>query len=808
MPSEDRELLAFRMIHELSKMLSWEDLQSIELFKNSSIGKTKANGSFHRLDKSLFLDLVKRSSSFYRLAEDIIEIGIGFNDKSNKTVKPETSIDLQGKFVFGKEIGEEINNYNILFLPKTALGPIGLNGVAAHILEILGLPRDTFSFTQEDFKRGFKWFQLSENNRQSYICFIVTRNENKELVSFELNISKAVEEFIIKYGEETRLLPPNIFIPFLGAGAGGMPVQQSFERVIKGIQLFKETFAAPRIRINYPPDSTEDQVAGYSEHLIEVFGLDPYVDKGEDPLHITSLQKDKIPFHLDVVEEIDRLNREPVAKSLARLINEDVFDKTPNSSFMIHLQGSWGAGKSTFLNLLEKHLKTENRKWVVVKYNAWQNQHISPPWWSFIDQIYRQSKKEMSFWSARLFAIQEKTRRIVKYGRWQKGMLLALSLICVVLFVIYGKSLLQLAGEFPSVGEHDSKTSGISLELFAKLITSVAAAIGAVYSISKFIATPLFMKNSSEAKSFVQHVADPMQTIKTHFENLVSNVNNSGFEVAVFIDDLDRCDRKYTIELLEGIQTLFKDKRVLYVVAGDKDWIATCFEKNYAEFSDVVGNNKKLGELFLEKAFQLSIRLPQMSGTSKKKYWDFILGNKTLEKEKVSDEVREEIKRKVKIMDIAGDKSGMNQLDDLETEFNATEAEISDVMLEVLDENQADIKHLLTEHHTLIEANPRAIIRLANEYTMFRNILWAERIQFNSDILFRWIILESSFPIITSQISNNIAILESEEFKALIAKLEEKEKFDKLFFDPEGKHGGEMKTEQLADILGISLEKK
>lgn len=517
---------------------------------------------------------------------------------------------------------------------------------------------------------------------------------------------------------------------------------------------------------------------------------------------------DKIPFHLDVVEKIDRLNRAPVAKSLARLINEDVFDKAPNFSFMVHLQGAWGSGKSTFLNLLEENLHTKNRDWAVVKYNAWQNQHISPPWWTFIDQIYRQATEKMNWWSRIKLKWSENKRRILKYTQWQKIIQLIVFTFFVVILFRFGKSFVDAAESYPSSGNNVSETKGLALDVFAKLILSIGATIGLIFTFSKFIATPFFMRNAKDAESFVKRSADPMQSIKSHFEGLIENINAQKMEVAVFIDDLDRCDRRYTIELLEGIQTLFKDKRVLYVVAGDKDWIATCFEKNYSEFSNAVGNNRKLGELFLEKAFQLSIRLPQMSETSKKKYWNYILGNKIDEQENVSVTIRNEIKKELRTLNQGSVRTDLEQLSVMEAKYGATEAEISDVMLEVLDESQNDIKHLLSEHHALIEPNPRAIIRLANEYTMFRNILWAERVQFNSDILFRWIILESSFPIIAAQIRNNVDWVNEVGFKTSIEKLEEKARFNKLFFDLDEKHGGEMKRDQLADILGISIEKK
>lgn len=77
---------------------------------------------------------------------------------------------------------------------------------------------------------------------------------------------------------------------------------------------------------------------------------DPDADADDDQDSEQRDGYDKIPFHLDRVEDTDRLNREPIAKSLARLINNEIFakEKKNDYSFMIHLQGAWGDGKSRY----------------------------------------------------------------------------------------------------------------------------------------------------------------------------------------------------------------------------------------------------------------------------------------------------------------------------------------------------------------------------------------------------------------------------------------------------------------------------
>lgn len=539
----------------------------------------------------------------------------------------------------------------------------------------------------------------------------------------------------------------------------------------------------------------------YSDYLINKIEEE---DKTEDN------NTDKIPFHLDNVETIDRLNREPVAKSLARLINNEIFtSEALNNSFMIHLQGEWGSGKSTFLNLLEKNLNTQNQKWIVINYNAWQNQHILPPWWSFIDQIYRQGKSKLAnFKDKCILNFRENKRRIVWYSGWHKIMTLVIAIIFLGVLIIYGESLAEVVSGAPKASDSNEETKGITLDVFAGLILSIGSIVGLIYSLSKFLSTPFLMKSSDEAKSFLLRASDPMNRIKKHFNKLISNINDQGYQVAVFIDDIDRCNVTYTVSLLEGIQTLFKDKKVLYVVAGDKNWISTCFQNNYTDFAETISrNNEQLGDLFLEKAFQLSVRMPNVSERTKEKYWHHILGIGNAETDK-KVELNETQKVKLK-QEIAkniedGNIADSELLKTWETEFNTSEEVISDLVIETFDEKPVDIKHLFINHFALVNPNPRAIKRLANNYTMYRNTLLAERKNFNPNKLFRWLILDDMYPVFSKN------LLKTEDRDDVIDAIQElnintaaQTKLETLLFDEDNLHGGKIEINDIKDILGL-----
>jgi hypothetical protein len=133
----------------------------------------------------------------------------------------------------------------------------------------------------------------------------------------------------------------------------------------------------------------------------------------------------------------------------------------------------------------------------------------------------------------------------------------------------------------------------------------------------------LFRGSAQAAESFVRSSEDPMRQVARHFRRLVDSL---GRQLVVFVDDIDRCDADFVIRLLEGIQTLFQHPKVVLVVAGDRRWLNACFEKTYAHFvEDVAEPGRGLGTLFLEKAFQLSVGLPQLSEHQQREYWDYLL---------------------------------------------------------------------------------------------------------------------------------------------------------------------------------------
>src|SRR5262249_6573502 len=102
--------------------------------------------------------------------------------------------------------------------------------------------------------------------------------------------------------------------------------------------------------------------------------------------------------------------------------------------------------------------------------------------------------------------------------------------------------------------------------------------------------------SANSAKVYFDLSQDPLKRITRLFNRIVAITKAP---ICIFIDDMDRCRPEYVVDLLEGIQTSFRDENVAYVVSADRAWIKSSFEARYSALSHAVGDvSQPLGYLF------------------------------------------------------------------------------------------------------------------------------------------------------------------------------------------------------------------
>jgi hypothetical protein len=410
----------------------------------------------------------------------------------------------------------------------------------------------------------------------------------------------------------------------------------------------------------------------------------------------------------------DQLYRRPFAGYLAAKLR--YLRAEEEGSFLIHLDGPWGVGKTSLLNLLRAELERklpkrrgpppgnsemERRRWVVATFNAWQNQRLDPPWWAFLRTLSLQGARGLWRTGRPLRAIWF----WLLEGGWRMWMALASVLIAgVVLAAIIWFVFGELDFAFLGVSSDSLRDVG--------LLTTLA---GTAY----LVAQRVLPTSHRAVQAFIQSSRDPMKAVAAHFASLAKRA----YPLAVFIDDLDRCREEYVVQLLEGIQTLFRDAQVAYVVASDRRWIEASYEVVYERLAKSVGEpGRPLGYLFLHKAFQVSAGVPPMNDSVATGYWTGLLERSdhptTASSEQALADARERFAVSRSPEDVEQALAG----------FTGDPAEYGVLAQAGLERLAAPEMRLKTEHallslEPLLERNPRAMKRLVNAYDVQRALL-------------------------------------------------------------------------------------
>jgi hypothetical protein len=480
--------------------------------------------------------------------------------------------------------------------------------------------------------------------------------------------------------------------------------------------------------------------------------------------HEAEQRLETVPTHADRPAQVDLLGRRRLAQVLAerlrRIRGENTDSPDPRGpvhslrrrlrrwlrsdgpapttpreegAFLVHLHAPWGAGKTTLLNFLRQELSDPDDPdlvpWVVVDFSAWRHQRVPPPWWWLLSAMRNEGLR--SLW-------RTSAPRAVWF--WIRDLLWRIGNARFAwLPIVIGGALVAVAFAVDPL-----ELSGKTLSEAQITIGAIAAILGfavTVWGLIRGISGWLLVGSAPIGSRVLQRVHDPLRMIHRRFRFLVRQFHRP---VAVFIDDLDRCDPEYVVELLEGIQTLFMDEPVSYVIAADRRWVCDSYAKVYEGFEQSVGQpGRPLGYLFLEKTFQLSFELPPMPRDRGEDLWRSLVST-------AAPELPQGFETPTGVQELP---SGMRRRwlrwarrftrraksQTARTVFAAAETEAE--VLEILEEAPAELaeewreaaarrlgsagleralQHMLQPFYPLLENNPRGMKRLVNAYGLER----------------------------------------------------------------------------------------
>ncbi|MDJ0948699.1 MAG: P-loop NTPase fold protein [Alphaproteobacteria bacterium] len=577
------------------------------------------------------------------------------------------------------------------------------------------------------------------------------------------NLKKALESLHGKFRA------PILWIPLMGTGEGGLSLEESliatldtiYESNLQSIKLGDiDIGTAPeRILLATPPDMSSEDFetlrAIFEEETARLAETKPAGEDEEETDVRPPSQRpaDLAPFYPDHPAHEDSLGRKAVAEAIATIIREVFEEPEPaadsktgasaaspdrDRTFMVHIHGKWGAGKTSILNFLKDDLQSGDgaKRWVVVDYNAWRNQKNGPAWWTLLTEVYRQAVAQLQTMQP---AIARKVRNSERLWRFRSGWAPYIIAFALLLWAI------TVAFAF----------SGAEFKEFKDVLTVLATVFTLWGGISAFGRTTR-LGSSRTASTFLELSRDPLRPLTRHYEELVREI---GHPVAVFVDDLDRADADFVVELIQTIQTLFRKAPVAYVVAADRNWICTSYEKAYDDFKGTIREpGRPLGHLFLEKIFQLSISVPVLSKRLQAAYWDRLLMGRPTEQADV-DTLRRE--QQQKMSELKTDTEVRAHLDAI---TNPVERRVAGtVAFQRLQSKDLRKKreHFLQAYAELLEPNPRAMKRLLNTYGFRLGFEMMADISSPPDTLVRWTVLELRWPLLAEHLVKHAEQIEN-----------------------------------------------
>ncbi|MGB3182048.1 MAG: P-loop NTPase fold protein [Cyclobacteriaceae bacterium] len=463
-----------------------------------------------------------------------------------------------------------------------------------------------------------------------------------------------------------------------------------------------------------------------------IHALDTYLSKSKEVITETttdtSLQIDS-PSHLDL------LNRKPFVAQIYTYITKLWADPENTNAFTILIDGKWGTGKSTVLGFLQKAMEEDEKPWTVIHFNAWQNHHLELPWWVFLNTVSEGVRRSRSWFHRARLWIMEKAWRSWNIYRSRWGLLVIFIAILVISY-LFGFRLFNI----PDLLNDQNFEEGDII----KVVTGSIGLIGAISTFLFNIIQKATTSSESDVSHFRKHGTDPMQKVKNHYGSIVRRAKKP---VTVFIDDIDRCKPEFVVQFMEGLQTLFKDEKVLYIIAGDHDWIRLSFEQCY---SDLQGVSKlpgqSLGAFFSEKLIQQTVQLPEPSEDIKKEYLRYLLlGERTEQNEEktdLSDETKDKLEAASTLEEIE------NVVKETAGPYEKKAARTAAAEKIGSETIQKEIKHKLMDYAEYIGTNPRNIKLLINNLSLGLSlgiIAGYEGDEYH-DTLFRWYILKTFYP--------------------------------------------------------------
>jgi photosystem II stability/assembly factor-like uncharacterized protein len=319
----------------------------------------------------------------------------------------------------------------------------------------------------------------------------------------------------------------------------------------------------------------------------------------------------------------DRLNFEPVAKALAKFLQ----NQSTTAPLVLAVTGKWGTGKSSLMGLLANELRSKFRV-RSVWFNAWHHQNEENLLAALLENIRQQAVPPLHTLHGMKFrvllACARYRKRWMSSSIWLAFFVAAIGYIWVApnagwaQFVAWVKMLTKDGSDLDNVGAL-SGASGVAL---------IAVAVKVFLSLRAFGVNPAALM-ATTANQFKLRDASAQAGFRfqfqREFEEVTTSLERIDKRMLIFIDDLDRCQPDKVIQILEAVNFLTSSGKCYIVLGMDRDYVESAvglsFEKIAQEIAEhdagsSQGNGKQQRQEFarryMKKLLNLEIPIPSL----------------------------------------------------------------------------------------------------------------------------------------------------------------------------------------------------
>jgi hypothetical protein len=483
-------------------------------------------------------------------------------------------------------------------------------------------------------------------------------------------------------------------------------------------------------------------LAELDSHLVAALRRDGVLGRlrAEAEVHPRRVRPDQTEWAPDepaAEDSEDYLGRRFLADVLARRLAR--LDQEGSMPFLVHLDGPWGSGKTTVFRFLERRLAD---RFLVVRVNAWREQRVGVQWWT-LHQALRRALRER----ARIPVVADLT------GFWDVARTRAPQVLGVLGALVLVSGLLLVV---------DLPGAGVFADLAVKLVTLGALVVAGLTALRTF----LLPHSRRSAKTYVDSSPNPIADVSDLFRR---SLRRAPRPVVFLIDDLDRCDEDYVVGFLEVVQTLLRDAstdartkparattRGPYgFVAADGQWLRSSYENKYASSRLTGVPGRPLGYLFLEKIFQLRVRLPTVTEQGRDAFYASLLRRSTVTSSE-SDEQAHRVDAARKAVAAARTGDALTRVTDQVSHITdpqqrmgilgAAAVRFAELTLDQETENE------LLPFGRLLEPNPRSMKLFVNHVNILRSLRLLEGVRVQTETLAVWTIIEIRWPLLADHL--------------------------------------------------------